>query len=126
MKKAILAIILMALTSCAHYSTTGDRSEPENIINAPIDKVWEAILNILPTERMKIKTSNKSEYYILARKEITFWSTGDNVSIKLFPKNENRTIVHFQADAEMQWVGWGHQERMVKDIFEKIKKASEL
>lgn len=121
----VLLIIGLTMISCAHYSTTAKRPETENTINAPIDIVWEKTLNILSDERITIKEANKDTYYISGVKDITFWSTSDKIFIKLIPKGNSQTIVHFEAKAAAQLIGWGHQERMVKDIFNKVKLASE-
>jgi len=109
---------------CAHYSTTR-RLEEENIINAPIDVVWEKTLEILPTERITLKEVDKANYFIEAKKHITYWSPGDNISIRLIPKREKQTIMHFDAG---KWFGafdFGHEGRMVRNIFDRIKRASE-
>jgi hypothetical protein len=124
--KITILLIIVTIIGCSHYSTTGKRLEPENIINAPIDIVWEKTLQILPTERITVKAANKDTYFIQGHKAITFWSLGDEINIKLFPKGDKQTIVHFEASTEgLQVVGWGHQERMVKKIFYRIKNASE-
>ena len=74
MKKLLsISILLIIIVGCNSYSTTR-RAEPENIINAPIDVVWERTLEILPTERMTIKNIDKENYLIEARKHVTFLS----------------------------------------------------
>ncbi len=126
--KCIIKIAFFIVTAlsigCSHYSTAL-RSDAENIINAPIDVVWEKTLEILPTERITLNMINKNDYFISARKHATFWSWGDDISIQLIPKGERQTIMIFDAGAKMQLIGWGHQERMVKSIFNRIKTASE-
>ncbi len=55
LKSIMLPILILIIAiSCAHYSTAR-RPESENVINAPIDIVWEKTLEILPTERMTLK-----------------------------------------------------------------------
>ena len=125
MRRLVLILILLTVAvSCAHYSTTR-RPEAENVINAPIDVVWEKTLEILPTERMTLKNVNKDNYFIEAKKHITFWSWGDEVSIRLIPKNEKQTLMEFSAGTVFGWGDFGHSGRMVKSIFGKIKEASE-
>lgn len=126
-RTTVFFIVGIIVVGCSTYSTTGKRPETENLINAPIDMVWEKTLQILPTERITVETANKNTYFISAHKSITFWSAGDAISIKLFPKGDKETIVHFEAKTAMgtQVIGWGHQERMVKKIFNRIKDASE-
>ncbi len=129
MKKYIANLILFVflvslITSCTSYSTT-TRPEAENIINAPVDIVWEKTLVILPSERVSLLSVNKSDYFISGRKHITFWSWGDDISVHLIPKGENTTIMHFSAGARAQAIDWGHEERMTEHIFNKIKIASE-
>lgn len=123
---AICSIIAFFITtiSCSTYSTAR-RPEAENIINAPIDVVWEKTLAILPTERMTLVTVNKNDYFIAAKKSITFWSWGDEVSIRLIPKGEEQTVLHMDAQTKMGYGDFGHEGRMVESIFQKIKNASE-
>jgi len=124
--KKILLITCLAITilSCATYSTTR-RSEAENLINAPIDVVWEKTLEILPNERMTLKNVNKDNYFIEAKKHITFWSWGDEISIRLLPRGEKQTFMQFSAGTVWGWGDFGHEGRMVQSIFDRIKKASE-
>ncbi|MBW1730021.1 MAG: hypothetical protein JRH08_00820 [Deltaproteobacteria bacterium] len=125
MKKLFLVGFLGLLClGCATYSTTR-LPEAENIINAPVDIVWQKTLEILPTERMTIKTVSKADYFIAAKKHITFWSWGDDVSIRLIPKGKNQTIMQFSAGTVWGWGDFGHEGRMVKSIFNRIKRASE-
>jgi hypothetical protein len=123
-KWLLITTLIVASASCAHYSTA-DRSEPENIINAPVDIVWERTLDILPTERMTLKNVNKDDYFIEAKKHITAWSWGDEISIRLIPKGEKQTIMQFSAGTVWGWGDFGHEGRMVKSIFDRIKTASE-
>jgi len=127
LKSVMLLILMLILTiaiSCAHYSNAS-RPESENIINAPIDVVWKKTLEILPTERMTLKEANKYLYFIQAKKHITFWSIGDNVTIKLIPKGEKQTLMIFDSTSIFSWGDWGHQGRMARNIFEQIRKVSE-
>ena len=120
----ILVVLLTMALSCAHYSTAR-RTEAENIINAPIDVVWEKTLEILPTERMTLKEVNKDDYFIQAKKHVTFWSAGDEVSIRLRPRGRSQTIMIIDAGTCFGAFDFGHEGRMVKHIFERIKRASE-
>jgi hypothetical protein len=125
MKKFILVLILLLVAvSCAQYSTTR-RPEAENIINAPVEVVWKKTLEILPTERMTLKEIDKDRYFITAKKHITLWSWGDEVSIRLIPKNENQTLMEFSAGTVQGFGDFGHSGRMVESIFSRIKEASE-
>lgn len=124
MKGLALIICLLMTIGCAHYSTAR-RLEEENIINAPIDVVWEKTLEILPTERITLREIHKDEYFISAKKHATFWSWADDISIRLIPKGEKRTIMNFDAGSKWQMFDWGHEERMVRNIFNRIKNASE-
>ena len=119
-----IAILLMITLSCASYSTTR-RPESENMVNAPIDVVWQRTLEILPAERMTLKNVDKENYFIEAKKHITFWSWGDNVSIRLIPKGEKQTIMQFSAGTVWGAGDFGHEGRMIGSIFDKIKNASE-
>ena len=125
MKRLVLIMsLLMIAASCAHYSTT-ERPESENIINAPVDVVWERTLAILPTERMTIKNTNKETYSIEAKKSITLWNWGDEVKIRLVPKGEKKTLMEFSAKTVQGFGDFGHSGRMVRSIFKKIKATFE-
>ena len=120
----ILALLFIMLSGCTHYSTQ-KRPEAQNTINAPIDVVWEKTLQILPTERITLETVDKNNFFISGSKNITFWSWGDNVTIKLIPKEENQTIMHFDVSVKsQQLVDWGHSGRMARSIFNRIKTES--
>lgn len=120
---ALISCLLIAI-GCAHYSTAR-RLEEENIINAPVDVVWEKTLEILPTERMTLKELDKDNYFIEAKKHMTFWSFGDNISIRLIPRGERQTIMNFDAGTWFTCCDFGHEGRMVRNIFDRIKRASE-
>lgn len=119
---AIIAVI--AVVGCTHYAIT-QRPEAENIINAPIDLVWKNTLQVLQNERIDAVAVDEETYSIKGDKRITLWSWGDDIVIRLLPKGDNQTNVYIEARAKAQLVGWGHQKRMVKDIFKKIKETSE-
>ena len=55
----------------------------------------------------------------------TFLSWGDEISIRLIAKGEKQTIMEFSAGTVWGWGDLGHEGRMVKSIFDRIKKASE-
>jgi len=95
---ALIVFLILAM-SCTTYSTTR-RPEAENIINAPIDVVWEKALEILPDERITLVYISKDDYFISARKSATFWSTSDEVSIRLIPKTEKETLMDFSAQTK--------------------------
>jgi hypothetical protein len=124
MKKIFLFIALITFISCTHYSTSR-RPQSENIINAPIDTVWEKTLQVLPTENITIKLADKNSYSVLGRKGMSLWSIADDITIQLIPKGENQTIVNFSSETKNLVIGWGHEERMVLNVFERIKELSE-
>lgn len=119
----IFMIITITL-GCAHYSNE-KRAEVEKTIHAPVDVVWEKTLEILSTERISFGMINALDYSFSGDKQTTFWSDGDTINVKLIPKGKKQTTILFDAKAHIQFIGWGHQERMVKNIFHKIKDASE-
>jgi len=123
-KLFLIPLVLAMLTSCAAYSTA-NRPESENIINAPIDVVWDRTLEILPTERITLKQVDKENYFIAAKKHITFWSFGDDISIRLIPKGKRQTVMEFSSGTLWGGLDFGHEGRMVRNIFERIRKASE-
>jgi hypothetical protein len=125
MKRLPLIICLVLALGCAHYSTVR-WSEDERLINAPIDVVWEKVLEILPTERITLRAVNKDEYFISAKKHLTFWSWSDDISIRLIPRGERQTIMNFDAGTVFGWQhDFGHEGRMVRNIFNRIKRLSE-
>jgi hypothetical protein len=74
---------------------------------------------------MTLHTVSKADHFIEAKKSITFWSWGDEVAIRLIPKGEEQTMMQFSAGTRWGWGDFGHEGRMVKSIFDRIKKASE-
>jgi len=125
--KIILITLMFFLTGCAHYSVTAERTEEANTIVAPIEVVWQKTIDLLPNEGISVITSDKSTYTIKARKSVTVWSWGDDLTIKLYSRTPQKTIVHIEAHPALgtTLVGWGHQERMTVSLFEKIKSISE-
>ena len=125
--KIFFIVLMVFLAGCAHYSVTAERTEEENTIVAPIEVVWQKTLDLLPNERISVITSDISTYTIKARKSVTFWSWGDDVTIKLYPRSPQKTIVHIEAHPALgiTLIGWGHQKRMTVSLFEKIKSLSE-
>jgi len=120
----VLAICLIVTIGCAHYSTAR-WTEDERLIKAPVDVVWEKTLEILSTERVTLREVNKDEYFISAKKHLTFWSWGDDISIRLIPRGEKHTKMNFDAGTIFGWHDFGHEGRMVRNIFDRIKRASE-
>jgi hypothetical protein len=125
--KIFFIALTFFLAGCAHYSVTAERTEEANTIAAPIEVVWQKTLDLLPNEGISVITSDKSTYTIKARKSVTVWSWGDDVTIKLYSRTPQKTIVHIEAHPALgtTLVGWGHQERMAVSLFEKIKSISE-
>ena len=121
---AICVLSYLGISGCSTYSTVR-RPASENIINAPVDIVWVKTLEILPDERMTLKNINKADYFIEAKKSITFWSVGDDVGIRLIPRGEKQTEMQFSAGTVWGWGDFGHEGRMVVDVFNRIKNASE-
>ena len=122
MKKSLLTIFLMTVIGCTIHSTA-KRSDTEYIINAPIDVVWENTLQVLPQEKITLKTVNKPDYFISGW---NWW--GDEISVRLTAstvEKQTRMYLEVGAWAIVAWVVWGHEERTTNSIFQKIKKASE-
>lgn len=116
--------MLFLAFNCTHYSTQ-ERPEAQNVINAPIDVVWNKTLQVLPSERISLNIVNKDSYFISGKKKITMWSWGDDVSINLVPKGEKQTIMQFDAAVKAQLIDWGHLGRLAKSIFDRVKQESE-
>ncbi len=130
MKSIIMLQILLFLCffiGCAHYSTIENRSEAENIINAPIDIVWDKTLETLYAKNIIIQAIDKDNFSIQAIKGVSLLSWSDIISIRLISHGTNQTIIYFDAKAHApQIIGWGHQKKLVIDIFNKIKAVSEM
>lgn len=120
----LFVLLCLGTSGCSTYSTVR-RPASENTINAPVDIVWVKTLEILPDERMTLKTVNKADYFIEAKKSITFWSFGDEVGIRLVPRGEKQTEMQFSAGTVWGWGDFGHEGRMVTDVFNRIKNAAE-
>lgn len=120
MKRLALVLCLVTTISCAHYSTT-KWTEDERVINAPIDVVWKKTMEILPTERMTLKEVDTDNYFIKAKKG----DSGDNVSVKLIPREEKQTIMNLDASRRGSLDPFRTKRHMVRNIFDKIKRVSE-
>jgi hypothetical protein len=118
MKRLLLVILIFG---CAHYSTI----EADNQISAPVDVVWSRTLEVLKSENVRIQSINKESWYIEGQKPISLMSNLDIVHIQLVPKGQ-QTLFICDIKAGAQLIGWGHQEKLAKDIFNKVKTLSEL
>jgi hypothetical protein len=125
--KIVYVAFLIFLTGCAHYSTTLERAEEQNTISAPIDVVWQKTLELLHNERITLDTFNESNHTIYAQKDVTLWSWGDDITIRLHSLTSNKTVVHIEVhpDVRTTLIGWGHQKRLAVYLFEKMKSTSE-
>jgi hypothetical protein len=101
------------------------RPEAENTINAPIDIVWEKALTILPLEGISIMSTDKKDFFISGKKRVTLGHWGDDFSVRLIPKGEKQTIMYIGKGTKAQFVGYGHGGPMARNVFNKIKTASE-
>jgi len=108
---------------CGHFECFFGK----NYLNCTCLETSENIitLEILPDERMTLKTVNKADYFIEAKKSITFWSIGDKVGIRLVPRGEKQTEMQFSAGTVWGWGDFGHEGRMVTNVFNRIKNVSE-
>lgn len=120
----LLGVLLGFQLGCAHYS---NEKSPLNarIINAPPETVWQETLKILPQERIEIFIANNFEKTIWGKKDITLWSDGDEVKIKIIPYNHSYSILNIDIKANNQFVGWAYQTDLGKKLFARIKRASE-
>ena len=112
----------MTVVGCTLHSTA-KRSDTEYIIKAPIDVVWEKTLQVLPQEKVTLKTVNKPDYFISGW---NWW--GDEISVRLTAgadAKQTRMYLEVGAWAIVGWFVWGHEERTASGIFQKIKRASE-
>jgi hypothetical protein len=125
-RRPILFAILSILCSsgCAHYST-GKQPLQTNLINAPVDIVWNTSLQILPQLGITIKNYDQDQYFISARKGITFWSWGDTVTLTFKQRNSTQTNVLINCQANAQLYDWGNCNRVTRDLFVRIKKTAE-
>jgi len=124
--KIVLTILLSLIIGAGCiFSSAPIKPESENIVNAPVDVVWAKILEILPKERITLKIVDKKHYYILGKKGVTLWSKGDFIKWQLFAKDKKRTIVSFYIEPAQLLFDFGLSERMVKNIFHRIKTESE-
>ena len=122
MKRSLLTIFLILIIGCTIRSTA-ERSDTEYIINAPIDVVWENTLQALPQEKVTLKTVNRPDYFVSGW---NWW--GDEISVRLTASTaEKQTRMYLEVGAWgiVGWVVWGHEERTIRSIFQKIKSASE-
>lgn len=125
MKRIFFVMLIVMLFGCGTYYSTMTRPESENIINAPIDIVWEKVLQILPTEDITIRIADKNSHSILGRKGMSMSSIADDIAIQLIPKGEHQTIMNFSCQSKNAGYDWGNSERVTLSFFNKVKEASE-
>jgi hypothetical protein len=120
----VLVLALPLLHGCTTYSTTVLPVE-DTIISAPVDVVWSKTLVILPAEGITVDEIEASGYFIKATKNFSLRSNGEYIIIKMYPREDGRTFVRINATTMKQLIGWGNAERLCKDLFQKMKVASE-
>ncbi|MBN1832234.1 MAG: hypothetical protein JW896_09000 [Deltaproteobacteria bacterium] len=106
MKRLLVIIALMIVsTSCGHYSTA-DGPTPDNFINADINTVWEKTLETLKAEGMTLEKTNKDRYFVEATQYVPRsrgsidWTQGPEISIRLTPKSTSegsQTKIRFKG-----------------------------
>ena len=98
------------------------RSESENLIQAPIDVVWENTLQILRSEQITIKTVTKLDYFIDGW---DWW--GDEIRIRMTSEKPGQVFLFIDVSSMtlIKWVVWGLEERTMQNLYEKIRRASE-
>lgn len=125
MKKLLLIIILLGLLGCSH-SPRVINSYSENVVDAPIDLVWEKTLQVLSAEGITLGTVSKFDYLISGRTPVAPRSwLGNDIQIRLSSMGEVKTYIFIEAGARVKLFDWGGEQRAVNDLFQKIKVASE-
>ncbi len=125
MKRLPFIIFFITIMGCTHFTSTL-RPYTLDIIDAPIDIVWENTLQILPSKTITLKEVKKLDYLIVAKKLISFKNLwGGEITIRLTAKGEEQTIMYFEAEGRIRLLDLGHEERMIKNVFDRIKRASE-
>jgi|WetSurSiteA1Bulk_404760.scaffolds.fasta_scaffold87336_2 hypothetical protein len=118
----IFASIL--LCGCTHYSLA-TRPETDNVINAPVDAVWDRTLTVLREEDVTVNSADKRTLQISARYKTTIWSFGDDLTFQLMPRGTTQTVLIIAARTSNLLFDWGHEKRLSLSLFGKIKSASE-
>jgi hypothetical protein len=122
---SVIAILILTVGCSTFLNSASKRPETEIVINAPIHVVWEKALEVLPSERMVLVSTNEDEYLISAEKKgSTLKHTRALVNVKLFPKGKNETLVKFRVQ-NVGLAGFGHQGRVIENVSEKLKAACE-
>ncbi|MFH1349515.1 MAG: hypothetical protein ABII26_01135 [Pseudomonadota bacterium] len=127
MKRIVTMIILLLMATpigCSQYSTAL-RNDAENLVNAPSNVVWEKTLQVLKSEKVNLDLIKRSENIISGETMPTFWGDGNLLFINLIPKGEKQTVVHLEVRGKSQTIGLRLQEVLARNIFNKVKSASE-
>ena len=125
MKRLLFIIILLGPLGCLH-SPKVINSYRENVVNAPIDLVWEKTLLVLSAEGVTLSAVSKFDYLISGRTPITSRSwLGNDIQIRLSSMGEVKTYIFIEAGARVKLFDWGGEERTLQNLFQKIKVASE-
>jgi hypothetical protein len=120
----VLIAHLVALTGCRSYSTMA-WPEPERTINAPIDRVWDTLKEVLIAEGVSIRTKSKESYFVLGVKGMSLYSNTDQIAVRLIKIDENKTLIRLEVDMPLQLVGWGHAEDLARELYNKLKDECE-
>jgi len=85
----VFAILLQS--GCANLTDAEDRrgSGKVQVYELPRETVWNSLLEVLGTTSLNIVSENESEGVILARRNLTWFSFGENVAIYVEAINDN-------------------------------------
>jgi hypothetical protein len=121
---AAVVVLATLAQGCTTFSTTSLPVE-YTIIAAPADVVWAKTLEVLPSENITVDEIEPTVYFLKGTKAFSLRSNGEYVIVKLHPREDGRTFVRINATTVSQLIGWGHAEKVCRDLFRKIKTASE-
>lgn len=86
------------------------------------DTVWENIQYVLSDCDLKIAGENKDEGYILAQKEITLFSYGEQVAVFVSKINESKTEVEVVSKKSMETniLAWNWEKPILDGLDKKL------
>ena len=91
----VIMLVPVLFSGCATLADArrSEGSGPFRIYDAPAEKVWTALPQVIKNSDLQYVGENRQEGYILAQRGITMFSYGEEVAIFIKPLGEHKTRV---------------------------------
>lgn len=125
----ICSILLLVIAGCTTIADAraAKGTGKSRTYNATYDEVWEKLPTIISDLSLKVVGDNKEEGYILAQKEITLVSYGENVAVFVYKVDEANTKVEVVSKKSMQTniLAWNWEKPILDKLSETFDVISE-